>query len=284
MHAVTGATGQLGRLVIEELLKTVPPGEIVAAVRDPAKAEAFAAKGVVVRQADYNRPETLRSAFAGVDKLLFVSSNELGGRAAQHQAVIDAAEAAGVGLVAYTSILHADRSSLKLADDHRQTEAALRSSGLPAVLLRNGWYTENYLMALHSALEHGAMAGAARMGRISLAARADYAAAAAAVLLLSDQAGRTYELAGDDGWTLADLAGEVTRQSGKTVAYHDLSQADYEAMLAGAGLPPLLCSLLADADAKAAGGALLDDERALSRLIGRPTTPVAQTVTTALRG
>lgn len=284
MFAVTGATGQLGRLVIDELLKSIPPGQIVAAVRSPDKASDLAAKGVQVRQADYNQPETLGSALAGVDKLLLISSSEVMGRVPQHRAVIEAAKKAGVKLIAYTSILHADRSPAKLAEEHVATEAALAESGVPAVLLRNGWYTENYLLALKPALEHGAMLGAAREGRISLAARADYAAAAAAALTSSNEAGRVYELAGDTSWTLSEFAAEISRQSGKTVAYRDLPEPDFKGVLIGAGLPAPLADLLADADAQAADGALLDEGGDLSRLIGRATTPVPQTIAAALRG
>lgn len=285
MIAITGATGQLGRLVLKGLLERVRPDQIVAAVRTPAKAADLTALGIEVREADYNRPETLRSALAGVDTLLLISSTELGGsRVAQHRAVIDAAKAAGVGLLAYTSILRADSSRVKLAVDHRGTEAALAEAGLPTVLLRNGWYTENYLAALAPVLAHGAIMGSAREGRVSLAARADYAAAAVAVLTTEGHAGRTYELAGDTGWTLAGLAAEIARQSGRPVAYRDLPQAEYEALLVQLGLPAVLAGLLADADAQAAEDALLDDGHALSRLIERPTTPVAETVAAALRG
>ena len=283
MYAVTGATGQLGRLVIEGLLQTVDPSDIVAAVRTPAKAPDLAALGVVVREADYDRPETLTSALAGVDRLLLVSSNELTRRVPQHRAVIEAATAAGVKLIGYTSILHADRSPLKLAQDHRETEAMLASSGIDTVLLRNGWYTENYLMALQPALQHGSIVGSSGQGRVSMAARADYAAAAVAALTASGQAGRIHELAGDEGRTVSDLAAEISARSGRHVVYHDLPQADYEAVLLEAGLPAHLASLLADADARAAEGALLDDDRAMSRLIERPTTPLSQTVAEALR-
>ncbi len=283
MYAVTGATGQLGRLVVEGLLKTVDPSDIVAAVRTPGKAADLTARGVTVREADYDRPETLTSALSGVDRLLLVSSNELTTRVQQHRAVIDAAKAAGVKLIAYTSILHADRSPLKLAEDHRATELALASSGLDTVLLRNGWYTENYLMALQPALQHGTIAGSSGRGRVSMAARADYAAAAVVALTASDQAGRMYELAGDEAWMLSDLAAEISARSGRPVAYHDLPQADYQGVLLQAGLPAHLASLLADAEARAAEGALLDEARAMSRLIGRPTTPMTQTVAEAIR-
>ncbi|TIO78819.1 MAG: SDR family oxidoreductase [Mesorhizobium sp.] len=284
MYAVTGATGQLGRLVIEALLKTIPADRIVAAVRNPAKANDLAERGVIVREADYSRPDTLRSALAGVEKLLLISSTEVMGRLPRHRAVIDAARAASVSLIAYTSMLHADTSPATLAIEHRQTEEVIAASGLPAVILRNGWYTENHLMALPAALEHGAFVGAAKDGRFSSAARQDYAEAAAAVLTASDQAGKTYELAADHAFTFAELAMEVSRQSGKTIIYNDLSEADYRDVLTGAGLPADLAALLADADAAASRGALFDDGGALGRLIGRPTTSMQSLVAASLHG
>ena len=211
MIVVTGASGQLGRLVIQSLLRKVPAGEIVAAVRDPKRVQDLAALGVQVRQADYNQPATLLSAFAGADKVLLISSSEIGQRVAQHAAVIAAAQQAKVKLLAYTSLLHADRSPLGLADEHRQTEALLQESGLPSVLLRNGWYTENYLASIPAALAHGVLLGSAGEGRIASATRADYAEAAATVLTLDAQAGRVYELAGDQAYTLSELAAELSR-------------------------------------------------------------------------
>lgn len=282
MIAVTGATGQLGRLVIEALLKTVPANQIVAAVRSPEKAQDLAKQGLVVRQADYNQPATLQAAFQGVSKLLLISSSEVGQRAAQHQAVIDAAKAAGVELIAYTSLLHAETSPLLLGEEHRQTEAALQQSGLPFVLLRNGWYSENYAASIAPALAHGAFIGAAKAGRIASAARADYALAAAKVLQLDGQAGKVYELAGDDSYTLAEFAAEIARQSGKAVNYVDMSQAEFAAALKGAGLPAGLADVLADSDVGAAQGALYDDSHTLSRLIGRPTTRYQQVIAAAL--
>jgi len=211
MYAVTGASGQLGRLVIDAILQTTSASQVIAAVRDPEKAQDLAAKGIQVRQADYDRPETLGAAFRGVDRLLLISSSEVGRRGPQHQAAIDAANANGVKLIAYTSLLHADRSQLGLAPEHRLTEAALAASGLPTVVLRNGWYTENHLAGLAAVLQHDAVLGAAKDGRISSATRADYAAAAARVLNSDGHEGKTYELAGDSAWTLADLAAEIGR-------------------------------------------------------------------------
>ncbi|MEK6289814.1 MAG: SDR family oxidoreductase [Paraburkholderia tropica] len=283
MYAITGASGQLGRLVIEALLQTVPANRIVAAVRNPAKARDLEERGVLVREADYKRPETLTTAFVGVDKLLLISSTEVTGRLPLHRAVIDAAGRAGVSLLAYTSMLRADTSPARLAIEHRQTEEVIATSGLPAVILRNGWYTENHLMALPSALEHGAFIGAAKEGRFSSAARKDYAAAAAVVLTTDGHPGKTYELASDHAFTLAQLAAEVSRQAGKTVVYNDLAQDAYADVLTSVGLPPEFASLLADADVAASRGALFDDGGALARLIGRPTTPLESLVATALR-
>lgn len=278
---VTGATGQLGTLVIDALLETVPAEAIVAGVRDPAKEAALALrdKGVTVRVADYGRPETLAQALAGVDRLLLISGSEIGQRTAQHRAVIDAAEAAGVGLIAYTSILHADRSPLFLAEEHRATEAVLKESGVPFVLLRNGWYTEVFTWRLPAASEHGVLAGAAGAGRISAAARADYARAAAAVLAGGDHAGHTYELAGDAAFTLAELAAVVAETSGKPLIYRNMPPAEFQRAALAAGVPELFAKILSDTDAGVANGALFEESGMLARLIGRPTTPFRTTIT-----
>ena len=283
MIAVTGASGQLGRLVMEGLLARVPAENIVAAVRNPSKVADLSARGVTVRVADYARPETLDAAFAGVDRLLLISSSEVGVRVPQHRNVIEAAKRAGVGLVVYTSILHADTTPLGLGAEHRETEALLRASGLPHVLLRNGWYTENYLASLPAALQHGAFMGSAGDGRIASAALADYAAAAVAVLTGEGQAGKVYELAGDTSYILAELAAEVSRRTGRQIGYTNLPQAEYRAMLVNVGLPEPIADLLADSDAGAARGGLFDDGHQLSTLIGRPTTPLAVLVETVLK-
>ena len=237
MIAITGATGQLGQLVIEELLKTVPASQIVAIVRNPAKAEALSNQGIVVRQGDYTDQAAFTTALNGVDKLLLISSSEVGLRATQHQNVINAAKAAGVKFIAYTSLLHADTSPLGLHVEHVETEKALAESGVPYALLRNGWYTENYLASAPPALEHGVFIGAAGEGKIASATRADYAAAAAKVVSEDGHAGNVYELAGDSAWTLSELAAELSKQSGKPVAYQNLSEADFAAALKGVGLP-----------------------------------------------
>ena len=283
MIVVTGASGQLGRLVIDSLLTHIPADQIVAAVRNPERVADLAALGVQVRQADYNQPATLVSAFAGADKVLLISSSEIGQRVAQHAAVIAAAQQAKVKLLAYTSLLHADRSPLGLAAEHQQTEALLRDSGLPVVLLRNGWYTENYLASIPAALVHGVLLGSAGEGRIASATRADYAEAAATVLTRDAQAGRVYELAGDQAYTLSELSAELSRQSGQPVRYQDLPAAEFQAALLAAGLPAEVASLLADSDVGASRGGLFDDGRQLSALLGRPTTSLTEAVAEALR-
>lgn len=282
MIVITGASGQLGRLVIEALLQKVPAGEIVAAVRNPEKVADLAARGVQVRVADYDQPASLVAAFAGADKLLLISANEVGRRVPQHRAVIEVAKAAGVGLLAYTSLLHADSSPLPLAAEHQETEALIRASGLPAVILRNGWYTENYLAGIPTALQYGVVLGSAGDGRIASAARADYAAAAAAVLTRDDQTGRIYELAGDASYTLAELAAEIAKQSGQAVNYQNLPESEFKAALLGAGLPDFLVTLLAESDVGASKGGLFDDSHQLSQLIGRPTTSLANMVAAQL--
>ncbi|WP_298924220.1 SDR family oxidoreductase [uncultured Ramlibacter sp.] len=283
MIVVTGATGQLGQLVISQLLaRGVPPAAIVAAVRKPAKASALAAQGITVREADYTRPDTLGPAFAGAERVLLISSSEVGQRLPQHRAVIDAARAAGVAQLVYTSILRADSSPLGLAQEHRETEALIAASGLPHALLRNGWYTENYLASVPAARQHGVFIGAAGEGRIASATRADYAAAAAAVLTQPIAAKRVLELAGDTAYTLSELVVELNRQTGASVRYQDLPQKDFAAALEGAGLPPAFAGLLADSDAGAAQGALFDGSGTLGALIGRPTTPLAEALQQAL--
>jgi len=274
MILVTGATGKLGRLVVEKLLTRVPASQVIAGVRSPEKAKDLAARGVQVRPLDYGKPESIDAALRGVDKLLLVSSSELGKRFTQHEAVIAAAKRTGVGFVAYTSVLHADRSRLGLAAEHLATEKALRASGIPFVLLRNGWYIENYAENLAGALHAGVLLGSAGTGKVAPAARADLAEAAAVVLTSPGHEGRAYELAGDRAYTLPELAAEVTRASGKPVAYQDLPQAEYQATLEKFGVPGPFAALLADSDVGIARGDLDDASGDLRRLIGRPTTPL----------
>jgi NAD(P)H dehydrogenase (quinone) len=281
--AVTGATGQLGRLVVESLVaRGVPAGRVVAAVRNTEKAAELASRGVQVREADYARPETLGAAFEAVGRLLLVSGNEVGRRVAQHENVVRAAERAGVGLLAYTSILKADAAETQLAVEHRATEHVIRDSGLPHVLLRNGWYFENYDGAVRQALAHGVVLGSAGEGRVSAASRADYAEAAAAVLAGEGLDGEVYELGGDRAFTLAELAEEIARQAGREVVYRDLPAEEYVAALVGFGLPEPFARVLADSDLGIRRGELSTESGDLRRLIGRPTTTLAEAVAAAL--
>lgn len=273
--AVTGATGQLGRLAIAALKSRAPDAALVALARKPA-----ADLGVPARAFDYTVADP--AALAGMDVLVLISSSSFDDRAGQHRAVIDAARAAGVGRIVYTSILKGAASPMGIAADHVVTEAWLRASGVPFTILRNGWYTENYTGSLGGALQAGAMIGSAGTGQISSAARVDYAEAIAVVAAGEGHAGLTYELAGDEGHTMAEMAAEVSKVTGRTIPYNSLPEAVYAGILEGFGLPAGFAALLADADAKAAEGALYDDSRALSRLIGRPTTPMAATVAAAL--
>lgn len=282
MIVITGASGQLGQLVIHELLKSVPASQLVAAVRNPEKADNLKALGVSVRQADYTQPQTLDSAFAGAGKVLLISSSEIGARAAQHANVIAAAEKAGVQLLAYTSILRADTSPLGLAVEHKATEKRLAESSVPHVILRNGWYTENYAASVPLALQYGVLMGAAGDGRIASAARADYAAAAAAVLLADDQAGKVYELAGDDSYTLSEFASAIAALSGKPVSYQNMSEQEFTVALTQAGLPEGFAAILAESDSGAAKGGLYDDSHTLNKLIGRATTPYRDVIKAAL--
>lgn len=280
MIAITGATGQLGRLVIEKLIQMGLQQEIVALARSPEKA---ASLGVAVRQADYDHPATLTKALAGVDVLLLISSNEMDQRAVQHRNVIAAAQAQGVGRIVYTSLLHADHSVMNIADDHRDTESVLRASGLTYTILRNGWYTENYTGNIGSALEHGVLVGSAGNGRISSATRADYAEAAAKVIAQEGFDGEVLELAGDESWTLSDLAAEVSHQTGRNIPYRDLPEADYAAVLEQAGLPQPIAQTIAHWGVQVANdGILFDDQQRLSALLGRPTTSLADAVKAAL--
>ena len=282
MIIVTGATGQLGHLVIHALLKKIPASSIVAAVRNVEKAKDLAALGVQVRYADYTQPASWDAALKGADKVLLISSSEIGQRAKQHRAVIDAAKRANIKLLAYTSILHADTSPLALATEHQETEAYIRASGIPFVMLRHGWYTENYTAGIPGTLAHGTLYGSADKGRIASATRSDYAEADAAALTADNQAGKVYELAGDTAYTLTELAAEISRQSGKNINYVNLPEAEYKNVLIKAGLPEVFAALLSDSDTGASKGGLFDDSHQLSKLIGRPTTPLATSVTTMI--
>lgn len=285
MIVVTGATGQFGRQVVEHLLhRGVPADQVIAAVRTPAKAAGLAALGVEVRLADYDQPQTLLAAFAGADKVLLISSTGPdAARIAQHRAAIDAAAAVGVEVFAYTSVTRAPTNPMGLAHVHRVTEQALAESGLPAVVLRNGWYTENHTAALPGAVARGVLAGSAGNGRIASAARADLAEAAAVVLTRGDQAGKTYDLTGDTAWTLAELAAEAAAQSGTPLTYTNLPAEQYRQLLHQAGLPDAAVDLIVDADVQISHGALAHVTSDLATLLGRSATPLSTTVAQTLR-
>ncbi|MGG7573093.1 SDR family oxidoreductase [Streptomyces sirii] len=280
---VTGASGALGRLVIDELLKRTAPGDIVAVARDRAKTTGLAALGVGIKIADYGRPETLEGVFATGDRALLISGNEAGQRLTQHRDVIDAAREAGVGLLAYTSVLGGPTATFSIAEEHIATEQALLASGVPYCLLRNGWYHENYTGALAGTLKAGAVVGSAGEGRVASAARRDYAEAAAVVLTGTGHENSVYELSGDTAWSMAEYAAEVSRQTGRRIPYRDLPQERYVALMIEAGVPALGAQLVADADAGIARGELAATPGDLSRLIGRPTTPIAESIADALK-
>ena len=280
---ITGATGHLGRLVVDSLLERgVPAQEITATGRAVSKIKDLADRGVRVTAIDFDEPATLRDAFDGASAVLLVSGSDLGQRARQHQHAIDAARQAGVGLLAYTSIANGDTSTMRLAAEHQATEAALRASDVPFVLLRNSWYTENYTDQLGIILQLGVLAGSAGDGRVSAATRADYAAAAAAVLTAGGQAGRVYELGGDQAFTLTELAAEISAQAGRDISYRDLPVEEYTQVLIGAGLPEPAAAILADSDRGLARGELLVDSGDLRKLIGRPATTLHDAIAAAL--
>ncbi|WP_159520968.1 SDR family oxidoreductase [Sunxiuqinia indica] len=276
---ITGATGQLGQIVVEKLKSKVNSDEIVALVRTPEKAENL---GVEARAFDYSKPDTLVDPLGGIEQLLLISSSEIGKRAEQHSNVIEAAKAAGVKWIVYTSLLHADTSSLNLADEHLATEDALKASGIAYTILRNGWYSENYTGSIAGALAGGAFVGSAGDGKISSATRADFAEAAAVVLTEKGHEGNVYELAGDEAYTLTDLAAEISRQTGKDIPYKNLPEAEYAEVLKSFGLPEFFATAIASWDTGASKGDLFDDGKQLSNLIGRPTTSLADAVAQAL--
>jgi NAD(P)H dehydrogenase (quinone) len=279
---ITGATGHLGRLVVEQLLQKVSPRDLAVAVRNVEKAADFQERGIDVRHADYEQPETLRTAFEGAAKVLLISANEIGKRFEQHRNVIEAVKAAGAGLLVYTSILNADRSGIGLAKEHLATEELIRESGVPFVILRNGWYLENYTENLAPALQYGAIAGSAGTGRVAAAARADYAAAAVAALTGEGHAGKVYELPGDAPFTMSELAAEVSRQSGKQVVYNDMPPGQYRELLVGAGLPVPVAEMLVDADLGLGRGELDRESGDLGRLIGRPSMLLGDAIRAAV--
>lgn len=276
---VTGATGQLGRIVVEKLKAKVSAGDIVALVRSPKKA---ANLGVEAREFDYSKPENLTTALAGIEKLLVISSNEVGQRAAQHTNIVEAAKKAGVKFIAYTSLLRADTSALSLAEEHLVTEKAIKASGIPYAILRNGWYTENYTGSIGGVLASGVVVGASGEGKISSATRADFAEAAVVVLTTAGHENKTYDLAGDEAYTMAEYAAEISRQTGKNIPYKNLTAVEYANVLVQAGLPEGVAQFLAGTQPPTEKGDLFDDTHQLSKLIGRPTTTLKDAIATAL--
>ncbi|WDF67472.1 SDR family oxidoreductase [Sphingobacterium oryzagri] len=277
---ITGATGQLGRLVVEKLKERTAAENIVALVRTPAKA---ADLGIEARSFDYDQAETLKDSLVGIDQLLLISGNEIGQRATQHENIITAAKAAGVKHIVYTSLLRADTSTLSLAAEHVATEQVLKDAGIAYTILRNGWYTENYTGSVAGAVAAGAFIGSAGNGKIASAARVDYAEAAAIVLTSEDQAGKVYELAGDKAYTLTEFAAELSAQVGKEIPYNDLSENEYAEVLSQLGVPKEFAQAIAGWDVSASQGDLFDDGGKLSSLLGRATTPLAETIKEALQ-
>ena len=280
--AITGATGQLGNLVIEQLLQLTAAQNIVALVRKIDKAEHFKVQGIEPREFDYDRPETLVPALSGIDKLLLISANEIGRRTPQHQAVIDAAKVAGVPYLAYTSLLRADTSPLGLAQEHRETEKLIQDSGLRYTFLRNNWYSENYLAGVAHTIEIRTLFGAAQDGRISSASRIDYAEAAAKVLTSTSHENKTYELAGSESFSLSDLATFIGQAVNKDIIYQNLSAEEYTQGLTQAGLPAGLVDVIVDADIQTIQGAMYSDSQDLEQLIGRKTTNIQDAIKAAL--
>lgn len=276
---ITGATGQLGRLVVEKLKQRVDTGNLVALVRSPDKASDL---NIEARPFDYTKSAALSDSLQDVDHLLLISGSEIGQRKIQHQNIIEAAQAAGVKWIVYTSLLHADTSSLSLAEEHVETEKMLKESGIPHTILRNGWYTENYTGSIPAAVAAGAFIGSARDGKISSATRSDFAEAAAVVLVGEGHVGKVYELGGDEAYTLKDLAAEISKQVGKTIPYNNLSEAEYADTLTSMGLPEGLAKAFASFDTGAAHDDLFNDGKVLSQLIGRPTTSLSEAVKAAL--
>lgn len=278
--AITGATGQLGRIIVEKLKTKVPAADLVALVRTPAKAVDL---GITVRTANYSQPQTLDGALDGIDTVLLISSNELGQRATQHRNVIEAAKKVRVKRIVYTSLLHADTSPLSLAAEHLTTENELKAAGISFTILRNGWYTENYTNSIPGALAGGAFIGSAGEGKISSATRADYAEAAVAALTTEGHEGKTYELAGDEAYTLRELAAEISRQTRQEIPYQNLPEADYAAALLSVGVPAEFAQAIAGWDVGVSQGALFDESRQLAALIGRVSTPLSDAVGAALQ-
>ena len=272
--AVTGATGKLGQLVVNGLLKKGPSDKIIAVVRDQKKAQPLVKRGAEARVAHYGDPVALKAAFSGVDRLLLISSSEVGKRTEQHKNVIDAAKAAGVKHIMYTSAPKATTTALVVAPEHKATEENILKSGMKYTILRNNWYTENYKDRVETARKTGAVVAAAGEGRVASATRADYAAGAVEVLLGTGHEGKIYELGGDHAWDFNELAETIEKIIGKPVAYKSVDVPTLLNILKEAGLDEGIAGFMAAVDGNIAEGALSEVTGELSRLIGRPTTPL----------
>jgi NAD(P)H dehydrogenase (quinone) len=281
---ITGATGQLGRMIIADLLAAgVPADEITAIARSKEKAADLIAKGVRPHLADYDRPETFAGAFRSEDRVLLISGTEAGRRGAQHAVVIDAARAAGVAQLGYVGVFGGPKADFLLANDHRETEQMILDSALPYTFLRNNWYSEAYVGDLPGIVERGAIVtNIAGEGRIATAPRTDYAAAAAVVMNDDGHLNKAYELGGDTAWSFEEFAEEVSRQTGRKIVHTSVTPAERQAILTGVGVPAAFAEILVDVDNAIARGALSSTPGDLSRLIGRPTTPIADSIATAL--
>lgn len=284
MILVTGASGKLGKLAIASLIQRgIKPDEIIATVREPEKAYYLIEMGVNIRYADYDYPETFSNIMSEVDSVVLISSSQLGKRVKQHMTVIDAAKKASIKHIVYTSLLHADSSSLGIAKEHVETEQAIYGSGIPYTILRNGWYSENYTDQIKSSFSQGVIMGCAGSGRLSTASRADYAEAIATVLTSKHHEGKIYELAGDQSFTLSEYASNLSFLSGKQISYQNFSKEVYRDTLIHYGLPEDIAELLSDSEYGASKGELYESSQTLSKLIDRDTTPIQKSIKDALK-
>ncbi|KOX16339.1 SDR family oxidoreductase [Nocardiopsis sp. NRRL B-16309] len=279
---ITGATGHLGRLVVEDLLAGgLPADQITATGRDTAKLADLSAKGVSTARADFGDPASLKAAFEGADTVLLVSGSEVGQRVDQHRNAVEAAKDAGVGHIVYTSVLNAAETTLILAPEHKATEEIILGSGLTYTFLRNGWYSENYEQQLHQARETGTVLTSAGAGRVASASRSDYAAAAAAVLRdPAAHANAVHELSGDTAWDFGELAAAMGEALGRAVTVTNVTPEEHEAVLTGVGLDEGTARFVVGLDTGTREGELAATTGELSRLIGRPTTPLVETLRT----
>ena len=282
MYFLTGATGKLGRIVLDLLLQDVPANKVRVMARQPDSLAPYARRGVEVVKADFDQPDSLKVALKGVHVALLISGSAVGKRIQQHQAFLEAASRNAVARLVYTSLLRADASKMALAEEHWQTEEAIRRTGIPATILRNGWYFENYTDRLDAIRAQGGIVGCAKDGRVNAASRRDYAEAAAHVLLGKGGVGGTHELAGDKGFTLTELAEEIGRQTKQPCRYTDVDANKLGATLRAADIAPPFADFLVDCDLGIARGDLADETGELHKLIGRATTTLQQAVAAGL--